>query len=134
MKKTRKTIQKNLVLATLADMKNHPTADQLFTEIQKKYPSLSKATVYRNLKILAGQGRLKHIEMPDSADRFDHFTDNHYHMKCTVCSKVYDVDMPYFDKISEFIKDTKGFDIETHDLVFKGICGECRNKNKQRRN
>jgi len=129
MKETRQTIQREIVFQTVKEMKNHPTAEFVFEKIQKKYPSLSKATVYRNLKILAGQGRLKHIEMPDSADRFDHFTDNHYHMKCTVCSKVYDVDMPYFDKISEFIKDTKGFDIKTHELVFKGVCKDCK-KNK----
>ncbi len=133
MKKTRKTIQKNLVLETLINMKNHPTADQLFTEIQKKYPAISKATVYRNLDCLSKTGQIKHIEMPDSADRFDHFTANHYHIKCVICAKTEDVDMPYFDKIEEKIKDKKGFTIETHDLVFKGICGECKNKNKQRR-
>lgn len=131
MKETRQTIQREIVFQTVKEMKNHPTAEFVFKKIQKKYPSLSKATVYRNLKILARQGRLKHIEMPDSADRFDHFTANHYHMKCTVCSKVCDMDMPYFDKISQFIKDTKGFDIQTHELVFKGICPDCKNKKRR---
>lgn len=128
MNKTRKTIQKELVFETVRQMQNHPTAEQLCQEIQKKYPTISKATVYRNLSLLSKSGKIKHIEMPDSADRFDHFADNHYHIKCNVCGKVCDIDMPYFDKIGEYIRDTKGFQIETHDLVFKGICSDCKKK------
>ncbi|MDD5021965.1 MAG: transcriptional repressor [Endomicrobiaceae bacterium] len=130
MKKTRKTIQKELIFETVRQMKNHPTAEQLCQEIQKRHPTISKATVYRNLRQLSKIGKIKHIEMPDSADRFDHFTDNHYHIKCNICERVFDVDMPYFDKIAEMIKDNKGFKIETHDLVFKGVCRDCKKDKK----
>ena len=130
MKETRNTIQKEIILQTLIEMKNHPTAEQVCKKVQKKHPTISKATVYRNLNQLGKTGKIKHIEMPDSADRFDHFTDNHYHIKCNICGKVSDIDMPYFEKIAEFIKDSKGFIIETHDVVFKGICSDCKKSYK----
>ena len=38
----------------------------------RSHPTVSKATVYRNLGSLSEDGLLRHIKMPGGADRFDH--------------------------------------------------------------
>ena len=69
--KNRNTLQRRLVLETVRRMHNHPTADEIFREIAAENTLISKATVYRNLKILSEQGEILHIPIPDGADCFD---------------------------------------------------------------
>ena len=93
--KNRNTLQRRLVLETVRRMHNHPTADEIFREISAENSLISKATVYRNLKILSEQGEILHIPIPDGADCFDFNTTPHYHLECRGCGRVFDVNMPY---------------------------------------
>ena len=91
--KNRNTLQRRLVLETVRRMHNHPTADEIFREIAAENTLISKATVYRNLKILSEQGEILHIPIPDGADCFDFNTKPHYHLECRSCNRVFDVKM-----------------------------------------
>ncbi|MBE6034310.1 Fur family transcriptional regulator [Aminipila sp.] len=122
--KTRNTIQKNLIKNTVLNLKNHPSAEEIYSEIIKTNPSVSKGTVYRNLGILADNGEILRIEMPNSPDRFDFRLEKHYHIQCDNCGKVFDLDVPCIEEL-EHIKD-KEFLVTGYQLVFKGICKECK--------
>lgn len=126
----RNTIQKVLVLEAVKKLKNHATAEEIYQLIVKEHPNISKGTVYRNLNRLAENGEIKKIQMPGDIEHFDHICSDHYHIKCTMCGRIFDVDMDYIPDLVRNIKDTHGFLFETHDIVFKGICPECRGKNK----
>ena len=96
MKTTRNTIQRELVLSAVLRMKNHhPTADEIYSEVCKEHPAISKGTVYRNLNMLVESGAIRRVALPDGADRFDFEKVPHYHIRCTKCGRVFDVDMPY---------------------------------------
>lgn len=128
MSVTRNTVQKKLILDSVTNLQNHPTAEEVYECVHVDYPSISKATVYRNLKQLSEQGTLKRIESADLADHYDHQCHDHYHIQCTQCNRVYDVEMEYLDELNSMIKNTNGFKISRHDIIFKGICPECRKK------
>ena len=83
--KNRNTLQRRLVLETVQRMHNHPTAEEIFREISSENTLISKATVYRNLKILSEQGEIQHIPIPNGADCFDFNNTPHYHMECRRC-------------------------------------------------
>ena len=53
MTNSRNTIQRQLVLSAVRQLQNHPTADEVYQKVQKSCPTISRATVYRNLKLLA---------------------------------------------------------------------------------
>ena len=55
---TRNTIQRQIVLQAVNQMHNHPTADAIYAVIAAQHPTISKATVYRNLNQLAAQGEI----------------------------------------------------------------------------
>ncbi|MDR1541775.1 MAG: transcriptional repressor [Clostridiales bacterium] len=122
----RNTIQRTLVLETLIKLGCHPTADEIYDELIKQHPNFNRATVYRNLQQLCEIGDIRKREMPDGADRFDHTCSNHYHARCLKCGRVFDVDMDYISDIDKFIKNSNGFEFTEHDIVFKGICAECK--------
>lgn len=122
----RNTIQCALVLEAVNKLRCHATADEIYDELVKEHPSISRATVYRNLQRLCDSGEIHRLEIPGGADHFDHLCHEHYHARCTGCGRVFDVDMDYIPDLERFIKDTHGFMLTGHDIVFKGICPECR--------
>ncbi|HZK70774.1 MAG TPA: transcriptional repressor [Clostridia bacterium] len=122
----RTTIQKQLVLDAVVNLASHPTADDVYNEVILKYSNISKGTVYRNLNSLVDDDQLRRISVPDAADRFDATNKPHYHIKCKKCEVFYDIDTPYISEIDTKIADIIGFELEGHDIVFKGICPKCK--------
>lgn len=122
----RHTIQCALVLEAVNKLRCHATADEIYNALVKEHPNISKGTVYRNLQRLCEMGDIRKRDIPGGADRFDHLSNNHYHAKCIMCGRVFDVDMEYIVDMEKSIKDTHGFVFTGHDIVFKGICSECK--------
>mgnify|MGYP004446972407 FL=1 len=95
---------------------------------------MSKATVYRNLHELAQNGEIKLLEIPGEPSRFDHLSFRHNHLKCVMCSKIFDVkinlDQKLMEDLQNKLKDSGGFDITDHNIIFQGICPNCKNKKK----
>ncbi len=116
----KQTKQKQAVLDTVKNMKNHPTADEVHKEISKTDVGVGIATVYRNLNAFASQGLIKKVVIPNSSDRFDYRLDKHEHFLCEKCGKVLDVDVSISigtpkDKIN----------YTNYALTLFGICDDC---------
>jgi len=126
----RKTIQKTMVLDAVKKLHNHATADEVYALVKQDYPNIGRATVYRNLAELCELGEISKREIPNSPDRYDHLTTNHYHVKCAVCGKVYDVDMEYMQDLEKQVENANGFLLTGHNIVFTGICQNCQKKQK----
>ena len=125
---TRNTIQRTLVLEAVNRLRCHATADEIYAEIAKEHPHISRATVYRNLNLLAELGEIRKLEIPGAADRFDHRCHDHCHVRCETCGRVFDVDMEYVAGLEQNIRDAHGFAFTGYDILFRGICPECRKK------
>ena len=124
--KNRNTIQRALVLEAVNALQCHATADEVYEAIQKEHPTVSKATVYRNLNLLSEMGEIRKMEIPGGPDRFDHRCHDHCHVRCEKCGRVFDVDMEYVSGLEKGIRDTHGFAFTGYDILFRGICPECR--------
>ncbi len=119
--------QRETILDTLREYTVHPSAEQLYEKVHSKDKTISKGTLYRNLNQLAASGIIKKIDGLDTSAHFDHNTHEHYHFICNRCKKIYDIEKEDV-KIPE-IKQKDEFIITNHDIIFKGICKECRKKN-----
>ena len=124
--KNRNTIQRALVLEAVNALQCHATADEVYEAIVKEHPTVSKATVYRNLNLLSEMGEIRKMEIPGGPDRFDHRCHDHCHVRCEKCGRVFDVDMEYVSGLEKGIRDTHGFAFTGYDILFRGICPECR--------
>lgn len=122
--RARNTVQRSLVLEAVRSLHNHPTSADVYEAVRKKHPSISRATVYRNLGVLAEKGEVLHIPVTGGADRYDFRCDCHFHAICDKCGAVYDVEMPDADPISQ-VKDSHGFNVTGYDLIFHGVCPDC---------
>lgn len=124
----RNTIQKELVRKAVFEMKRHVSADEVYEFIRADYPTIGKGTVYRNLSVLAEEGSIRRVEIPDGPDRFDFTLPEHYHVRCVKCGAVSDVDMEVLPDLLRNIRNTHGMEFLSYDILFKGICPACRNK------
>lgn len=121
----RNTIQRKLTLEAVKRLHCHATAEEIYKEVRLDYPSLSRATVYRNLNELVECGEIGKLQVPGGAVHFDHLCHNHYHARCVKCGKLFDVDLAYMGDLTSGIKDLDGFIFSGYDLMFKGICHNC---------
>ena len=124
----RNTIQKELVLNAVLQMRRHVTADEVYETVCREHPNIGKGTVYRNLGILAEEGKIRKVEIPNGPDRFDFTLERHYHVRCVECGRVFDVEMDAIEDLDARIRDKHGFEFLDYDILFKGICPECREK------
>lgn len=122
----RNTIQRQLVIAAVRFLSEHPTADEVYERIIMEYPDISKGTVYRNLNSLVESGLLRKVAVPNGADRYDHMLDKHYHIKCSECGAFMNVkNMEYIEDLDAKIGSLTGFSMSNHEIVFNGVCPEC---------
>lgn len=128
----RQTIQRELIINELRSMANHPTADEVYASIHEKHPTISKATVYRTLGRLADEGMILRVKINNGADHFDHQTFAHYHVRCTECGRVDDVEVPVLDGAEKAASRTSDYVITGHALQFDGICPACQRAREAR--
>ena len=109
----RNTRQRQLVLEAVHRLR-HPDAEEVYSEVAREHPHVSKATVYRNLNLLAQQGDIRKVETAEGAARFDGCTETHYHFRCRLCGKIEDAPMKALDAPEKYLERTDGFTVERH--------------------
>lgn len=131
MNSPRHTLQREIVLQEMLRMQGHATADMIYDSIHQTHPSISRATVYRNLKILVGQGKVIRISVPDGADYFEARKHDHYHIKCNCCGRIFDASLPYMPQLLELEQAAdQDFDLLTCKILFEGRCPDCKETQK----
>lgn len=121
-KNIRLSHQRLKVLEYMTNHRTHPTVDQIFNDLQKEVPTLSKTTVYNTLSTLIEAGLVKLITIEDNETRYDIDTKNHGHFKCESCGKIFDFDININSLETEGLND---FKINNRDVYFKGTCPKC---------
>lgn len=129
MRKIRHTLQREIVYQAILSMPGHVTADMVYEEIHAAHPSISRATVYRNLRMLEAEGRIMRIDVPGSADCFEAHTREHYHIRCASCGKLFDAKLKYMPNLVELEQAADSeFEICACNLLFVGYCPDCKEK------
>ena len=97
-------MHRRLILETLKERDDHPTAEQIYFYVRAQADSVSRAAVYRNLRALQAQGEVVRVGQT-GPERFDHIVHPHHHILCTNCGKLSNAPVDY--------------------LLFEGICPDC---------
>ena len=106
---------------------NHPSARDIFDAITRK-TRMSFGTVYRNLQILEEENEIVAVQADPKALRYDRRIEPHYHLHCRKCGKVFDAPCQYqadIDSIDKKVSKSSGFIVESHTIVFEGLCQKC---------
>ncbi|MFD3448078.1 peroxide-responsive transcriptional repressor PerR [Microbacteriaceae bacterium 4G12] len=120
------TPQRHAILEYLVESMMHPTADEIYKALEGKFPNMSVATVYNNLRVFKEVGLVKELTYGDASSRFDYVTNQHYHVICEQCGKIVDFSYTGLDEIERKASEETGFTIKSHRMELYGICPECK--------
>ena len=118
------TPQRIAVLEYLERNSEHPSAETVYNNVSKTFPTMSFATVYTTLAALRNRGHLLELTIDADKRRYDPNTDPHNHLICTRCRKIIDIHVQYMLDVPEPVRGD--FDITGNHVEFYGICPECR--------
>lgn len=121
----RMTPQRHAILSYLLDTISHPTADEIYRALEGRFPSMSVATVYNNLKVFIESGLVRELTYGDSSSRFDADMSEHYHAQCENCGKIVDFNYPKLHDVEHIAASETGFVVRGHRLEVYGLCREC---------
>ena len=122
----RATRQRVAILDLLRQSTQHPTAIDLHQQVLKKHPNISRKTVYEVLDSLMHVGLASCVTGDGPPVRYETYTDPHYHARCRVCGRLFDLPAEVDDQLRRKTPLPKGFSVEHVRVTFEGHCARCR--------
>ncbi len=126
------TVQQTVILEELRNLRGHPTADEIYELVRKRLPRASLGTIYRNLERLAEEGQIRTLDCAGAPRRFDSRLEPHYHVCCSRCGRIEDVDLETTSDLDDQAASRSGYVISGHSTLFTGLCPECTIASRQR--
>jgi Fur family peroxide stress response transcriptional regulator len=103
---------------------SHPSAEEIYSALKERFPTLSFATVYNTLETLRDMGKVVEVSGDSSKKRFDPVLAAHHHLICLSCKKILDLPEKWRPVLNEDEK--KGFQVIRSQIEFYGLCPQCR--------
>ena len=120
------TPQRLAVVKVLAGSDEHPSVERIFEQVRGNFPTMSLATVYRNVMLVKSMGEVQELGFPDGSNRYDgNRPDPHPHAICTKCRKILDLDLKQAADLSKSVAKKTGFQIQSQRMDFFGLCPDC---------
>ncbi|MEK3733491.1 MULTISPECIES: Fur family transcriptional regulator [Paenibacillus] len=120
------TPQRHAILSYLIESMGHPTADEIYRALEPKFPSMSVATVYNNLKMFIEAGMVRELTYGDNSSRFDANVSEHYHVICEQCGKIEDFSYSSLEDVQRQAEKSTGFEIKGLRMELYGLCKSCK--------
>jgi Fur family peroxide stress response transcriptional regulator len=127
----RMTPQRAGILRLLDGNKTHPSAEDIYARLKRKFPGMSFATVYNTLQSLLERGSLIEVRIDSQRTRFDPGLKPHAHLLCTACGAIADLPAPPRLKPAGA---PKGYKIHRFNVEFYGVCPDCGRKRAKKEN
>lgn len=118
------TPQRLAIFEYLEGNKEHPSAEDIYREVSKRFPTMSFATVYNTLEALRMKGRILELTIDPLKKRFDPNTEPHHHLICLKCKRIVDVHCDFSLTVQD--DERKDFEIIGNHIEFYGICSRCK--------
>jgi Fur family peroxide stress response transcriptional regulator len=119
------TPQRLAVLADLESRRDHPTAEQIYQEVQRDMPAISFNTVYKTLEVFCQKGLIIKVNPLHEVARYDIETEHHAHLICRNCHFIVDLTEETAPAPTLPEEARGGFQVERHSLIFWGLCPQC---------
>ena len=126
----RVTSQRMAILEASFGQHEHFTAEQLLAQARRIDDSVSRATVYRTLKLLAECGVALERRFGDGLTRYELADEesHHDHLICVECDKILEFEEARIEALQEEIANKYGYILKSHKHEMYGVCPECQAK------
>jgi Fur family peroxide stress response transcriptional regulator len=126
------THQRYLTYRTIVSLDGNPTPEEVFEAVRKNIPSISLATVYKNIDTLVDHGMLRDVSPNYGSRRVDSTFRPHDHFVCRVCRKVIDLGKHIELQPPARADLPMGTKFEYYMVEAIGICSACASQRRDR--
>jgi Fur family transcriptional regulator, peroxide stress response regulator len=119
------THQRQVVYEVLHSIPGHPSPEEVYLRVKRKIPSISLATVYKNIHAFLESGIFHEVSLHHGSLRVETNPKPHHHLVCTVCKSITDIDEEALGLRCKTEKLWGGFQVERYAVDVLGRCPEC---------
>lgn len=119
------TFQRMNILESI-EKYGHMSIDAIYEEVVKTHPSLSLATVYKNIILMVDNGVLVEVPIEGKKSKYELAKEEHIHLVCTECGEV--EDRPYNESANALFSSmskSENFSLSKQQVNLYGVCKHC---------
>jgi Fur family transcriptional regulator, peroxide stress response regulator len=124
------THQRQVIFEILKHMHGHPSPEEVYARVRRRIPSISLATVYKNLHVFIESGIFHEVSLHHGSLRVETNHRPHHHLVCTACKSISDIDAHELGLATKYGKLPGGFLAQRYAVDVLGLCAECQQKAK----
>ena len=119
-------------MQALVESNSHPSAEEIYAQVQRVSPMTSLATVYKTLDTLRDMGEALEMEVGDGRRHYDGVRPrSHPHVVCTGCGQIEDVQLQDLSGLQTQAGQASGYQISAQRVEFYGLCRVCQEASEQ---
>ena len=119
------TFQRMNILESI-DMFGHMSIEAIYEKVAQTHPSLSLATVYKNIILMVENGVLVEVPIAGKKSKYELVKEDHIHLVCTECGEVEDKPhMQETDTLLHTLTNNEHFKLEKQQINLYGVCEKC---------
>ena len=118
-----KVTPQRVTILTAIERQGHANIDEIYQEAKTTNPTMSLATVYKNVTSLIETNLLKEVAINNQKSKYELTKEPHSHLICKKCGSVEDINS---NNLFTLNRDNLDFDIEDVELNIYGICSKCK--------
>lgn len=118
------TYQRLAIYQALYRTAEHPSAEDIYQQVRKRFPMISLGTVYKTLERFYEVGLIQKVSPVTEVARYDANISPHHHLVCVKCQSIQDIQDPLMNR-ELYLPETNGFHVLRHQVLVHGYCPEC---------
>ncbi|MDQ1694078.1 MAG: Fur family transcriptional regulator, peroxide stress response regulator, partial [Acidobacteriaceae bacterium] len=119
------THQRQVLFEVMQSIPGHPSPEEVYARVQERIPSISLATVYKNIHLFIASGLFREVSLHHGSLRVEMNDRPHHHMVCTRCKAIFDLDEEQLGTLTEPRTLPDGFLAERYSVDVLGRCAAC---------
>ncbi len=124
----RLTPQRVELVRLIAVSEGHPSANQFYGKIKRKFPTISHATVYKTLALLKEMNQVYEIDLREDSHYDGNRPEPHPHLICMKCGKISDGEISLDRNSIGRLEKVSGYKILRPQIVLYGLCPDHKNE------
>ncbi|MGH9615686.1 MAG: Fur family transcriptional regulator [Acidobacteriaceae bacterium] len=120
------THQRQVLFEVVQGMTGHPSLEEIYARVRRRIPSISLATVYKNLHLFVESGIVGEVSLHHGSLRIETNRAAHHHLVCRGCKSITDLDEKSFKLKMEPARVSPAFQVERYSIEVIGLCPACR--------
>jgi len=121
------THQRQVLYEVMQGMDGHPSPEEIYAQVREKIPSISLATVYKNIHLFVESGVLREVSLHHGSQRVEMNEREHHHLVCSKCKGITDIDAEELGA-NDLLAGKQlpgGFMAQRYAVDVIGICANC---------